>query len=384
MAHQANFRYFDTKIDQNGIKEEIVDILLSLKPSWTKDDLCHHEYTDGYITRIIFYQRADEKQEDALEVRVYVCEGNGHGLPLERENEFLTMQVAHAAGCFPAIVGSFKNGVIYEYVPGMKMPHYDLVKPQVIKKLMWQLYCFHHIDPDSVDLYDRRGEPCKYNKAFKTVEVTLDMIKMIPSQTKNERNKEMFEKYRKEITDEYLLQEYEFVKTIHDDVKLPLALSHEDFHPRNIILNEKTGKSTFIEYELASFTYEAADLVRFFDNKEFCDVYGLSKSAEPDITDDIIKSMYLKEYINAKNEKDGKEGTVVSDEEIEILDTEMRIVKAFNLLTFMVVSLLFADISLNGVHFINSLGELKANYEAMKKELPLLRDRYLKLIAKND
>ena len=379
MAHNVNFRYFDVKIDKDKVKEEIVDLLLSLKPGWTKDDLCHQEYTDGYINSMIcFYQKTDEKRDDALVVRVYGFEGKD--LPLERENEFLTMQVAHATDCFPALVGSFINGVIYEYEPGRIVTFHDLVKPEVVKKVAYQLYHFHHIDPDSMELYDRKGEPCKYNKIPKTFEITLQMIKGIPSSTKNERFKEKFENFRKELTDEYLMREYEFVKNIHDDVKLPIALSHADFHPRNMIINDETGKLTFIDYEMTSYTYEAADLVRFFDNKEFYDKHGLCQPDEPDITDEV-RLMYLREYFNAKHEEEGRVDAVVSPDEMEKLDTEMRIVKISNLMTFMVVALLYADISLKDIHLLDSLGRFKEQYEIMKNDLPSLRDRYLKLVA---
>ena len=81
-------------------------------------------------------------------VRVYGLEGQD--LPLKREKEFLTMQVARAAGCFPAIVAAFKNGVIYEYEPGRIVTSHDLVKPDIVKKVVQQLHLFQHIDLDSL------------------------------------------------------------------------------------------------------------------------------------------------------------------------------------------------------------------------------------------
>ena len=84
MAHSVSFRYFDITIDKDNIKEKIVDLLLSLKPGWTKDELCHQEYSDGCINSMLcFYQKTDEKRGDALAVRVYGFEGKD--LPLERD-----------------------------------------------------------------------------------------------------------------------------------------------------------------------------------------------------------------------------------------------------------------------------------------------------------
>ena len=382
MTHKNSFRYFDVKIDKDRVKEDIIDLLLPLKPNWIKDDLCHQEYSDGYINSMTcFYQRTDKNRNDALVVRVYGLEGQD--LPLEREKEFLTMQVAHAAGCFPAIAGAFKNGVIYDYEPGRIMTFHDLVKPEIVKKIAHQLYRLQHIDLDSMELMDRKGEPTKYDNTPRTIEFTLLMMKGIPSDPKSERNKAMFHKYRKELTDEYLMREYEFVKNIHDAVNLPIALNHADLHPRNMIINDDTGKLTFIDYEGSSIYYEVGDLVRFFDNREMYDKYKLCQSDEPYITDEI-RSMYLREYIKARHEKEGRTCAEVTDEELEVLDTQMRILQITNMLGFMVVSLAVVDISFKDLHFMDSLGDWKANYELKKNELPGLRDKYLKLIGKQD
>ena len=380
MAHNVSFRYFDVRIDKENVNEDVVDLLISLKPNWTEDDLCQQEFTEGYINSMTcFYHIADENRNDALMVRVYGLEGLD--VPVEREKEFLTMQVAHAAGCFPAIVAAFQNGVIYKYEPGRTMTFQDLVKPKIVKKVMHQLYHFHHIDLDSLELMDRKGGPIKYNKTPKTIESLPLMVKKIPANPKSERYKAMFEKYRKELTDEYLMREYEFVKNIHDAVKLPLALNHADLHPRNMIINDETGKLTFIDYEGSSIYYEASDLVRFFDSREMYDIYKLCEPGEPDITDEI-RAMYLREYINARHEMEGKTGMQVTNEEIEILDTQIRIKQMSTILGYLVISLVFVDIAFKDLHFMDSLGYWKARYETMKNDLPALRDKYLKLIGK--
>ena len=382
MAHKASFKYFDIRINKDNVKEDITDLLLSLKPNWTKDDLCQQEYSDGYINSMTcFYQRNDEQRNDALVARVYGLEGQD--MPVEREKELLTMQVAHAAGCFPTIFAAFKNGIIYEYEPGRIVNFHDLVKPDIVKKVAHQLYRFQHIDVDSLELVDRSGETVKYDKTPKTIETIPIMIERIPTDPKSERNKDMFHEYRKTLTDEYLMREYEFVKSIFDEVKLPLALNHGDFHPRNMIINDETGKLTFIDYEISTVNYEVSDLSRFFGNKEMYDKYNLCKPDEPDITDDI-RSLYLREYLNAKHEKEGRMDDVVTDKEMEILDTQLRIMQIFSTFSLLILSLLVVDISFKDLHFLDSLGDSIAKYETTKNDLPTLRDKYLKLIGKKE
>ena len=179
------------------------------------------------------------------------------------------------------------------------------------------------------------------------------------------------------------MNEYEFVKNIHDAVKLPLALNHTDLHPRNMIINDETGKLTFIDYEISAVNYEIRDLSRFFDYKEIYDKYNLCKPDEPSMTYDI-RSMYLREYLNAKHEHQGRMDDVVTEKELEILDTQIRIVQISNMLSFLVISLLVVDISFKDLHFLDSLGDLITKYKITKNDLPPLRDKYLKLIGKQN
>ena len=47
MASEPGFKYFDIKIDLSNVEEEIVDMLLELRPQWSKKDLRTKVYTDG-------------------------------------------------------------------------------------------------------------------------------------------------------------------------------------------------------------------------------------------------------------------------------------------------------------------------------------------------
>ena len=179
MAGKPSFKYFDVTIDECNVEEDIVDTLLELRPKWTKENLRSEIYTAGYINSMTcFYQTGDEKRQDALVVRVYGLEGKD--MRVEREKEFLTLQVAHAAGCFPAVVASFRNGVIYINAPGRIVNFYDLTNPEHIKTLTGLLYRFQHIDVDNLQLFNRKGEPQKYDKTIKGIEMISVFIKQIP------------------------------------------------------------------------------------------------------------------------------------------------------------------------------------------------------------
>ena len=130
MASKPAFRYFDVKIDKSNVEDGIWDILSALRSEWTKEDLRTEVYSGGYVNSMTcFYQAQDDKWLDALVVRVYGLEEAGV-ITLEREKEFLTLQVAQAAGCFPPVLASFINDIVYRFEPGRIVNFHDLTNPR--------------------------------------------------------------------------------------------------------------------------------------------------------------------------------------------------------------------------------------------------------------
>ena len=383
MASKPNFRYFDVKIDKSNVEDGIWDILSALRPEWTKEDLRTEVYTAGYVNSMTcFYQELDEKRVDALVVRVYGLE-EASAVLLERENEFLTLQVAQAAGCFPPVLASFTNGLVYRFEPGRIVNFHDLTNPRHIKTVAHLLYKYHHMDVDAMELFNRKGEPEKYDKTPKSIALVPRLLKSIPTVPKDASRAAAFQKAREELTDEYLMGEYEFVKSIADDAKLPTTLAHGDFHPRNIIINDATGKVTFIDYEGAGLNYECADLTRLFDIKMHYDQHGLCAADEPDITDDI-KTVYFREYLIARNRQIGKEGSVVTPEEIELLRAHTKIMSACNNMLFLVYALMFVDMKLKDLSVFDLLPKYRRLYSEQRGDLPALRDRCVDLQTQID
>ena len=378
MASKPAFRYFNVKIDKSNVEDEIWDILSTLRPKWTRGDLRTEVYTAGYVNSMTcFYQAQDEKRVDALVVRVYGLEEAGV-ITLEREKEFLTLQVAQAAGCFPPVLASFINGIVYRFEPGRIVNFHDLTNPRHIKTVAQLLYKFQHMNVDNLELFNRKGEPEKYDKTPKGIGMVPMFLKSIPDGPKDESRAAAFQKAREELTDEYLMGEYEFVKGIIDDVNLPITLTHADFHPRNIIINDETGKITFIDYEGAGFNYECSDLTRLFDVRLFYDELGMCGANEPDITDGI-KTVYFREYLTARNKGMGKDGAVVIPEEIELLRTHTKIMSACNDMLFHVYALMFVDVKLKEFAFFDFVPKHRSSYLERRDDLPALRNRCLDL-----
>ena len=231
---------------------------------------------------------------------------------------------------------------------------------------------------DNLELFNRKGDPEKYDKTHKGIEMVPMLLKSIPDGPKDESRAVAFQKAREELTDEYLMREYEFVKGIIDDANLPITLTHADFHPRNIIINDETGKIPFIDYEGAGFNYECSDLTRLFDIKIFYDEHGMCGAEEPDITDDI-KTVYFREYLTARNKGMGKDGAVVTPEEIEPLRAHTKIMSACNDMLFHVYALMFVDVKLKEFAIFDFLPKHRSLYLERRDDLPSLRDQCVEL-----
>lgn len=74
-------------------------------------------FTDGITNKLIgcFYSDPDNLTQDVLLVRIY---GNKSELMIDRAAEKQNMAMLFKAGLAPQLFATFKNGLVYEYVPG--------------------------------------------------------------------------------------------------------------------------------------------------------------------------------------------------------------------------------------------------------------------------
>ena len=375
METKTNIRYFDVTVWADAVEEDVFPILQELRSQWNRDDLLSEVYTKGMVNNMTcYYHRNDEERTDAIVVRVY---GAAVGDLNPRYKEFMNLQIAHAAGCFPAIYATFNNGLMYKYAPGLHTNYHDIVNPQNIRTISHMLCQLHHVDVDKVPLVDRKGNSVTYDKTPFLFDQMKDYIAAIPESPKDSQKLSKFNELRKELTNEYLLGEYEFVKVIIDEVKPPISFSHLDFHPRNIILNDKTGDITFIDFEMSCFAYKYTDLSLFVVYKKFFDAMGFTTPDEPELTPDS-RELYLDGYLDAMLEAEG--ATASREVEAELLDIGDNIVGMAEMLKFMAMGLTMADVEINEqVDFLELVRIASGEYYSGKSMLVSWKDRYLEL-----
>ena len=168
------------------------------------------------------------------------------------------------------------------------------------------------------------------------------------------------------------------MKGIVDDVNMPISLGHADFHPRNIIINEDTGNFTFVDYESSGLTYQCSDLARLFDVKQFYENKGFCEPEEPDMTEDILK-IYCRDYLMARNSTEGLNDITVSEEEIQLLRAQTRIINAIYLFTFLPFALSMVDIAMKELNLLDPIPNVRRLYAKERVDLLGLHDCCIRL-----
>ena len=150
-----------------------------------------------------FYQQIDDTQDDAVILRVY---GDGFGDASSRDTEFLVMQIAHAAGCFPIVHVSIKDGVVYKYAKGRVLGFKDVLKPEVIADITSKIYRLNHIDLESLTLLDMEGKPAKYDGQIDMISRIGLFIKNISKDIEDGDQNNRFQNFRQKFTNAMLLE----------------------------------------------------------------------------------------------------------------------------------------------------------------------------------
>ena len=375
MDSKIPIRFYDVTVRADAIEEDVFPVLKDLRPQWNSENLLSEVFNQGLVNNMVcFYHKDDEDRSEAVVVRVY---GAVVGDFNPRDKEFMNLQVADAAGCFPAIYASFNNGLVYQYAIGRHTNIHDIVKPENIRNISRLLYRLHHVDIDSVSLVDRKGNPVTYDKKPWLFDQTMDFISSIPDIPRNPERIAKFNRFRKNLSNQVLMEEFSYIKTIVDEVHLPVSFSHLDFHPRNVIINDKTSEITFVDFEMSCISYMYFDLATLFTSKKFFNAMGYSTDDEPEFTAEV-RQMYLESYLEAKHEAEGP--TKFPEVEAELLDIKHSMMEIIQIFQFIPAGFSLVDMEFNDkFDLIDLTPMLTENYFSRKDELVALKNRYLDL-----
>ena len=255
----------------------------------------------------------------------------------------------------------------------------DLTNLDIITQVARLLYELHHVDIKALELVDRKGRPVVYKKAFLTLKETADSVANIPDKLSDDSKDAKYQQLRGGLSNDFLNEELEFVQNIIDDIAFPLTFTHMDLHPRNMVINEETGKISFIDLESSCFTYECHDMNRLFMNWQIYKVVGFRGRDEPDLTDDT-RRQFLYAYLRARYDHLNRHDHVISAEELELYDVQDRIIEIVMWLQFMILDLGNIDSAID-LDFCKCVNHWKEQYFLKKCELPGLKERYFQLLS---
>ena len=116
-------------------------------------DNCHKEvfvpclsqlFTDGITNKLIgcFHVDSQSGKEEVLLVRIY---GNKTDLLIDRNAEKLNIGFLHQHGLAPELYATFKNGLVYEFVPGVTLNTTTVYEPKIWRLVATNMARMHKL-----------------------------------------------------------------------------------------------------------------------------------------------------------------------------------------------------------------------------------------------
>ncbi|CAH2091913.1 unnamed protein product [Euphydryas editha] len=116
----VDYKFVPVEINEIDIFKGILKLLSFIRPEWTPENITFKVFTDGITNKLVASQFLDEHGHDSdiVLVRIY---GNKTDLLIDRNAEVRNIAILNKTGLAPKIYGVFKNGLAYEYCPGVTL-----------------------------------------------------------------------------------------------------------------------------------------------------------------------------------------------------------------------------------------------------------------------
>jgi len=266
---------------ENAI-EESYHIINLVKPDWKKDEIACKVFDSGITNKMLGFSLKENKNETVL-VRV---NGSGTEEFLDRKAEVESFSLLSKHDCAPQLYCIFKNGLCYEFVPGATLTTKSVCDAQVARLVAREMVKMHAI-------------PNHENSKPVFVDVFRKFLKLASS----EKESGIF------CSLDELASEVNEMEEMVSKHHYPVVFCHNDLLVHNIVHNSDEQRIRFIDYEYASFNYQAFDIANHF--AEFAGVDEVDYNLYPNKQQMMA---WLRNYIEENNEFHHIKST---DEEIE-------------------------------------------------------------------
>ncbi|KAH8409192.1 hypothetical protein KR009_010213 [Drosophila setifemur] len=242
--------------------------------------------------------------DNVVLVRIY---GNKTDLLIDRKAETQNFLLLHTYGLAPSLYATFKNGLVYEYVPGNTLNTDSVLCPEIWPLVARRMAEMHR----KVKKHgDGTGEAVKPLPMIWTK--TQSFLDLVPERfsdaEKHKRVKGTFlpiGRLREEFN-----KLYEYLVALDS----PIVFSHNDLLLGNVIYTKSLNTVNFIDYEYADLNFQAFDIGNHF--AEMCGVDEVDYTRYPkrDFQLQWLR-VYLEEYLQRSH---------IQNEEVERLYVQVN------------------------------------------------------------
>lgn len=111
-------------------------------------------------------------------VRIY---GHKTDLLIDRKAETRNIKLLHTYGFAPSLFATFKNGLAYEYVPGVTLTPQSVIKPEIWKMIARRMAEMHKVTSSSSSTSsNNNNNDVTEKKTSMLWEKTQQMLKLVP------------------------------------------------------------------------------------------------------------------------------------------------------------------------------------------------------------
>ncbi len=215
---------------------------------------------------------------------------------VDREAEIRNMKLLHSAGCGPALLARFANGIAYEFVPG-RIPTVEQIADPAFNQLVVEMFArVHRLDVGEAG--SRR--PCLWDMMRKFLGAMPEGV-FRPPHDGDESNspkarflRECGLNSRSALENEIRQMEREL-----SDCDSPVVQCHNDLLLGNIIHDPERKTVTFIDHEYGAPNYQAFDLGDHFT--EFAGIDDETLDYARYYPKEEVQLDWLRRYLRAYN-----------------------------------------------------------------------------------
>ncbi|XP_030379490.1 ethanolamine kinase [Scaptodrosophila lebanonensis] len=317
-------------VEEADVIQGAKDILKVIRPTW---DLTHVEFkkfTDGITNKLVgcFHNSSKSSNEseesylpvnvqrllhvrsedpviieDELEsnaetgrfpvqysdnvvlVRVY---GNKTDLLIDRKAETQNFQLLHTYGLAPSLYATFKNGLVYQYVPGITLNTESVLCPDIWPLVARRMAEMHRV-------VRKNGEAKPLPMLWKKTQSFLDLVpERFSDAEKHKRVKGTF------LPISRLREEFNSLFKYLEALESPIVFSHNDLLLANVVYTKSMNTVNFIDYEYADYNFQAFDIGNHF--AEMCGIDEVDYTRYPKREFQLKwLRVYLESYLQRSN-----------------------------------------------------------------------------------